>query len=178
MNQLNIAAMNPGAIPPGAGVPMINNGSAAPRGDGTMNNISEAMVNNLNTHIYDYFLKRGYFECARALVRDESIKLNTDVKASPSQRRDGDMNGVEGDAMMTDGKDGDKLNIPDDLPRPNLASESQQSSFLLDWFSLFWDFFWAQRKRGNSNDAKQYLAHTQVLLYSTLPPVEPDTILT
>jgi hypothetical protein len=164
MNQMNVTGMNPGAGGPVGGVPMMNNGSTAPRNDGNVNNIPETMINNLNTYIYDYFLKRGYHECARALVKDESIKLNTEppTKTSPGHRRE-DMNGVEGDAMMTDSKDGDKIKIPDDLPRPNLASESQQSSFLLDWFSLFWDFFWAQRKKGNSNDVRQYLQHTQVI---------------
>ncbi|EAW10893.1 putative cAMP-dependent protein kinase pathway protein (Som1) [Aspergillus clavatus NRRL 1] len=165
MNQMNVTGMNPGAGGPVGGVPMMNNGSTAPRNDGNVNNIPETMINNLNTYIYDYFLKRGYHECARALVKDESIKLNTEppTKTSPGHRRD-DVNGVEGDAMMTDSKDGDKIKIPDDLPRPNLASESQQSSFLLDWFSLFWDFFWAQRKKGNSNDVRQYLQHTQNMM--------------
>lgn len=164
MNQMNVTGMNPGAGGPVGGVPMMNNGSTAPRNDGNVSNIPETMINNLNTYIYDYFLKRGYHECARALVKDESIKLNTEppTKTSPGHRRE-DMNGVEGDAIMTDSKDGDKIKIPDDLPRPNLASESQQSSFLLDWFSLFWDFFWAQRKKGNSNDVRQYLQHTQVI---------------
>ncbi|KAJ5806914.1 hypothetical protein N7474_010506 [Penicillium riverlandense] len=159
MNQMNVAGMNPGVGGPVGGVPMINNGSTAPRNDGNMNN-PEIMINNLNTYIYDYFLKRGYHDCARALVQDESIKLNTDSgKTSPGSR---DMNGV--DDMMTDGKDGEKIKIPDDLPRPSLPSEGQQSSFLLDWFSLFWDFFWAQRKKGNSNDVRQYLQHTQNIM--------------
>lgn len=150
------------------GVPMINNGSTASRNDGTMNN-PDVMINNLNTYIYDYFLKRGYHDCARALLQDESIKLNTDnnPKTSPGNRRDGDVNGMDPDAMMTDGKDGEKIKIPDDLPRPNLPSESA-SSFLLDWFSLFWDFFWAQRNKGNRNDVRQYLHHTQVQSFPSL----------
>lgn len=164
MNQMNVPGMNPGVGGPGNGVPMINNGAAPPRSDAAVNQIPDAMINNLNTYIYDYFLKRGYHDCARALVQDESIKLNTDsAKSSPNQRRDGEMNGVDADAMMTDGKDGERIKIPDDLPRPSVSSECPQSSFLLDWFSLFWDFFWAQRKRGNSNDVRQYLSHTQVL---------------
>ncbi|KAJ6018130.1 LisH dimerization motif subgroup [Penicillium sp. IBT 35674x] len=163
MNQMNVG-MNPGMAGPVGGVPMMNNGSTAPRNDGTMN-IPEHMINNLNTYIYDYFLKRGYHDCARALIQDENIKLNTEsgVKTSPGNRRD-DVNGIDSDAMMTDGKDGEKIKIPDDLPRPNLHSESLQSSFLLDWFSLFWDFFWAQRKKGNSQEVRQYLQHTQNLM--------------
>ncbi|RAH49482.1 putative cAMP-dependent protein kinase pathway protein (Som1) [Aspergillus brunneoviolaceus CBS 621.78] len=165
MNQMNVAGMNPGAGGPVGGVPIINNGSAAPRNDATIHTIPESTVGNLNTFIYDYFLKRGYYECARALVKDESVKLNTEppIKTSPGHRRDGDVNGVDGDAMMTDAKDGDKK-IPDDLPRPHISSEGQQSSFLLEWFSLFWEFFWAQRKKGNSADVRQYLNHTQNIM--------------
>jgi hypothetical protein len=139
---------------------MMNNGSTASRNDGAMTN-PDVMINNLNTYIYDYFLKRGYHDCARALVQDESVKLNTDnnPKTSPGNRRD-DVNGMDPDAMMTD-KDGEKIKIPDDLPRPSLPSESP-SSFLLDWFSLFWDFFWAQRKKTNGGDIRQYLQHNQV----------------
>ncbi|KAL2824758.1 hypothetical protein BDW59DRAFT_82141 [Aspergillus cavernicola] len=165
MNQMNVVGMNPGAGGSVGGVPMVNNGSMAPRNDG-ITNIPEIMINNLNTYIYDYFLKRGYHDCARALLKDESIKLNTEppIKTSPGQRREAEVNGVEGDVMMTDGKDGEKVRIPDDLPRPNLFSEGQQSSFLLDWFSLFWEFFWSQRKKGNSTDVRQYLQHTQNLM--------------
>lgn len=163
MNQMNVAGMNPGGGGPVGGVPMMNNGSTASRNDANMNN-PETMIINLNTYIYDYFLKRGYHDCARALAQDGLIKLNVDSvnKASPESRRDGDMNGVDGDTMMTDRKDGEKIKIPDDLPRPNLPNDSPQSSFLLDWFSLFWDFFWAQRKRGNSHEVRQYLQHNQV----------------
>jgi hypothetical protein len=166
MNQMNVAGMNPGAGGPVGAVPMINNGSTAPRNDSNVNNLPDGMINYLNTYIYDYFLKRGYHDSARALIKDESIKISTEppIKTSPGHRRDGDMNGVDGDAMMTDGKDGEPVKIPDDLPRPSLPSESPQSSFLLDWFSLFWEFFWAQRRKGNNNDVKQYLQHTQVRL--------------
>jgi hypothetical protein len=182
MNPMNVG-MNTGVGGPVGGIPMMNNGSTAPRNDGGMNmNNPEIMINNLNTYIYDYFLKRGYHDCARALVQDESIKINTDngTKTSPGSRPGGDVNGVDGDPMMTDGKDGEKIKIPDDLPRPSLPNESLQSSFLLDWFSLFWDFFWAQRKRGNSNDVRQYLQHTQVcirLCAMSSPPGLPSRFL-
>ncbi|KAF9883113.1 hypothetical protein FE257_004092 [Aspergillus nanangensis] len=166
MNQMGVPGMNPGPGGPVGGVPMMNNGSAAPRNDGNVNHLPENIIGCLNTYIYDYFLKRGYHDCARALVKDESIKLNTEpaIKTSPGHRREGEVNGVDGDAMMTDGKDGEKMKIPDDLPRPSLASDGQQSSFLLDWFSLFWEFFWAQRKKGNSNDVRQYIQHTQNMM--------------
>lgn len=164
MNQMNAAGMNPGVGGPVGGMPMMNNGSTAPRNDQTMNNNNpELSINNLNTYIYDYFLKRGYHDCARALLREESMKINTDpgTKTSPGNRQN-DMNGVDGDPMMTDGKDGEKIKIPDDLPRASIPNESMQTAFLLDWWSLFWEFFQAQRKRGNSHDVRQYLSHNQV----------------
>jgi len=63
--------------------------------------------------------------------------------------------------MLTDSKDGDKLKFPDDLPRPNLPNDTQQSSFLLDWFSLFWEMFWAARRKGQTAEAKQYMQYSQ-----------------
>ena len=169
MNQMNVSGLNPGAAggPMAAtAVPVMSNGSAIPRSSNEPTigaGSPEGMINNLNTYIYDYFLKRGYHECARALIQDESIKLNTEppIKASPGHR---EVNGVDSESIMSDVKVGDKLKVPDDLPRPSLPSEGQQSSFLLDWFSLFWDFFWAQRKKGNSNDVRQYLQHNQVCI--------------
>ncbi|KAJ5376323.1 Transcriptional activator somA [Penicillium cosmopolitanum] len=109
-------------------------------------------------------LKRGYHDCARALLREESMKINTDpgTKTSPGNRQN-DMNGVDGD-MMTDGKDGEKIKIPDDLPRASLPNDSTQTAFLLDWWSLFWEFWQAQRKRGNNHDIRQYLSHNQALM--------------
>ncbi|KAJ5108710.1 Transcriptional activator somA [Penicillium angulare] len=158
MNQMNVN-MNPGVAGPVGGVPMMNNGSTAPRYDSPMNN-PDYLINQLNTYIYDYFLKRGHHDCARALVQDESFKLNTEpnTKTSP-----GNVNGVDGDSMMID-KDGEKIKIPDDLPRPSLASENLQSSFLLDWFSLFWDFFFTPRKKGSSQDVRQYLQQHQTMM--------------
>lgn len=141
------------------GFPMTNNGSSAPRND--LNSLNDTMVVQLNTYIYDYFLKKGYHDCARALAKDESVPLNTTPQTKQS-RRDGEVNGVDGDTMMSDSKDDTKSKIPDDLPRPSLNGDPQQTSFLFDWWNLFWDIFSAQRKKGRSTDAVQYLQHTQV----------------
>ncbi|KMU87812.1 OefA [Coccidioides immitis H538.4] len=89
--------------------------------------------------------------------------MNT-AAPSKSGHRDGEVNGVDPNAMVTDSNDDAKPKIPDDLPRPNLNGDMQQTSFLFDWFNLFWDVFWAQRKKGKSTDAMQYLQHTQNIL--------------
>lgn len=159
MNQMNMGGANPNAGGPVGGYPMANSGSSAPRND--INN-NEIMVAQLNTYIYDYFIKKGYHDCARALAKDDSVPLNT-TPQSKQTRRDGEVNGVDGDTMMTDSKDDAKTKIPDDLPRPNLNGDPQQTSFLFDWWNLFWDIFSAQRRKGRSSDATmQYLQHTQV----------------
>ncbi|EFR02894.1 OefA protein [Nannizzia gypsea CBS 118893] len=180
MNQMNMQGMNPSVAMPGnavpvgvpgvgvpgggmpmGGIPMINSASgSAPRSEPNQN-LQDTMATQLNTYIYDYFLKRGYHDCARALVQDESVTLNTTIaphKGTP-HRRDGEVNGVDSE----EGKEDMKSRIPDDLPRPNLG-DSQQTSFLFDWFNIFWDVFSAQRKKPRSNDAMQYLQHTQNML--------------
>ncbi|EEP77257.1 OefA protein [Uncinocarpus reesii 1704] len=162
MNQMNMQGMHPAAGGPVGGIPMMNTGSSAPRSDPNNPNVSpdHNMVVQLNTYIYDYFLKRGYIDCARALVKDSNVPMNT---AAPSKfnHRDGEVNGVDLDAMATDSNDDMKAKVPDDLPRPNLNGDMQQTSFLFDWFNLFWDVFWAQRRKGKSPEAMQYLQHTQ-----------------
>ncbi|KAI1935982.1 hypothetical protein LOZ66_004900 [Ophidiomyces ophidiicola] len=165
MNQMNIHGMHPAAGGPVGGIPMMNTGSSAPRSEPSNPNatLDSAMVVQLNTYIYDYFLKRGYIECARALAKDTNIPINT-TPPSKSNHREGEVNGIDPDAMATDHSDEMKAKIPDDLPRPNLNGDMQHTSFLFDWFNLFWDVFWAQRKKGKSTDAMHYLQHTQNLL--------------
>jgi hypothetical protein len=156
MNSMNVAGMN--AVPGGpvGGVPMMASGSAAPRHEPVVS--QEQIFTQLNTCIYDYFLKRGQFDVARALLQDDSIKLSTNqpLKTSP-----GHPNGLDNDASMTDSKDGDKLKIPDDLPPAIVPMDSQQS-FLFDWFSVFWDIFLAQRKKSNNPYVQGYMQVNQV----------------
>lgn len=110
----------------------------------------------LNTYIYDYFLKRGYHDAARALINDEQFTMSV----SKSPRHDGDTNSMKTDKV--DVKDETQLNIPHDLPRPNLNDDTPQTSFLLDWFNVFQDIFYALHKRGKNVEAMQYLQQTQV----------------
>lgn len=158
MNSINMAGMaGMNAMPGGpvGGVPMMNSGSAAPRNEPPVN--QDGLHMQLNTYIYDYFLKRGQFDIAKMLLTDESIKLDTDhdPKTSPN------MNGADGDTSMTDGKD-EKIKIPDGFPRPRVPIDNG-NSFLFEWFSLFWDIFAAQRKRGTSNPmTQQFVQHSQV----------------
>lgn len=150
--------MMPGG--PVGGVPMMNAQSSAPRSEPPMT--QESVYVQLNTCIYDYFLKRGQFDAARLLLNDENIKLDTDdAKTSPNQ-----MNGVDGDTSMGDAKD-EKIKIPDDFPRPRVPMDSG-NSFLFEWFSLFWDIFAAQRKSRTANPlAQQYVQSSQVRRFNS-----------
>lgn len=160
MNPINIAGMaGMNAMPGGpvGGVPMMNTQSVSR----DQNMTQESVYMQLNTCIYDYFLKRGQFDVARMLLNDDNIKLDTDdAKSSPNH-----MNGVDGDTSMGDTKD-DKIRIPDDFPRPRVPMDSG-NSFLYEWFSLFWDIFAAQRKRPPMNQmAQAYVNSSQVRLLS------------
>ena len=155
MSHINMAGMN-GGNGVMAGVPMMNNGmnGATPRPGGEQDDINYQA--RLHTYIYDYFIKSEQFECARALC-------NSGVTFFPRLRQNNDVNGADDNAMHTDAKDDPESKRPDDLPPPSIQSEGQGTSFLLEWFGLFWDVFHAQRKdRKASQHASQYIQHTQV----------------
>ena len=152
MTQINMAAVN-GA---GGGMPMMNNGAngATPR----LGNEEEEpdYEERLNTYIYDYFVKHQRYDCAKAMLKGD-MPLKTAQK-----RRDGDVNGAGN--MHTDSKDDLEFKKPDDLPLAGIMTDPQGASFLLEWFGLFWDVFFAHQRKAPpaSAQAMQYVARTQV----------------
>lgn len=150
MNMTGLNAVG-GAL---GGMPLINNGTngATPRaGSDQGDNDFEA---RLNTHIYDFFLKSENYECARVL-------LNSGVAMEPSpRRRDGDINGTD-DAMHTDSKDDIDSKRPEGLPP--VPGQTDNSNFLLEWYSCFWDFFFARTKNPRATpQSLHYMQATQV----------------
>ena len=165
MNNINMAGMHAanGAL---GGMPLMNNGSngGMSRADVDPEGAQAYEIKvKLNTYIYDYFLKNELYECARAIMQSQvPLSLET-TKSNPGRRRDGDINGVDDNAMDTDSKDDLDSKRPDDLPLPKMLSDVPANSFLLDWFQLFWDIFLAQRKGKNATpQAVQYVQNTQV----------------
>jgi hypothetical protein len=153
--QGNMAAMGPTGGPVG-GHAMMNN----------MNNVnngasesSMSQVANLNTYIYDYFIKNGQYDLARAV----HSQLPTNTLPNNSSDAQGGVNGVN-DGMDEDSKD--NINkIPDDLPRPRIISIRSDHSFLLDWWSQFWDVYAASKSKGKAPQSHQsYYQHTTVSL--------------
>ncbi|KAI4165909.1 MAG: hypothetical protein LQ342_000340 [Letrouitia transgressa] len=139
----------------GGGMPIMNNGAngATPRPGNEEDDPD--YETRLNTYIYDYFLKHEQYDCARSIL-NSGLSVKT-----VSKRRDGDVNGA-GD-MHTDSKDDLDSKRPPDLPLADLPPDPQGGSFLLEWFGLFWDVFFAhQRKMPPATaQAMQYVAHTQ-----------------
>lgn len=149
--------MNPAQAggPVGGNMMMMADAGGAVQAGGT-----EKTRVQLNTYIYEYFLKIGLHDVARALhQQQDKFKIMTKPKQSPGRRKDGEANGVEPDAM-----DVDKFDIPDDLPLPDTAIHLQGDGFLVDWFSIFSDLFVASRitNKNSMGPSQQYLMHAQV----------------
>lgn len=138
----------------GGGMPMMNNGAngATPRpGNEEEEPNFEA---RLNTYIYDYFVKTQRFECAKAMLND-GMQVRT-------KRPNSDVNGAGN--MHVDSKDDLDSKIPDELPLAAVPTDPQGASFLLEWFGLFWDVYFAHQRRSPpaSQPAMQYVQRTQV----------------
>jgi hypothetical protein len=95
----------------------------------------------LNTYIYDYFLRTDNRKLAKAML-DADMNMNVQPKSSPSGRN---VNGMSAE----------------DLPEPTMpSSQATETSFLLDWWVQFWDIFSAAR--GRPNKGSQYIQHARV----------------
>ncbi|KAF2273395.1 uncharacterized protein EI97DRAFT_444924 [Westerdykella ornata] len=106
----------------------------------------------LNTYIYDYHLRNGHIQAAKAML-DNNLQMNlqTKPKQSPGSRN---VNGV--DSMEPD--------EAADLPRPVLPTgQCVDNSFLMDWWCQFWDIFSARRPSMSANQkAGQYNQHVRL----------------
>lgn len=105
----------------------------------------------LNTYIYDYFLRNNHNRLARAMVEcDMKMSTTPPTKTSPGNKP----NGI--DQMDDDSISG--------LPNPLLPEKQMaDNSFLLDWWVQFWDIFQASKVRsGQASKGAQYIQHTRV----------------
>ena len=195
MNNVNVNMANIGPMggPVGAPMPMMAAAAGvppqgAPRQQQQQQQQQQQLQadNNsrtlLNTYIYEYFVRHKMWEPARAILNcDPHVKVQKD---SPSARRDenGNLvgNGLGDDPMDTDSKDDMDQKRPDDLPDPQVPMPLPDSSFLLDWFRLFWDMLSAQKGKGSSTQVNQFVNHTQVrhTPYPCLVQIPPRNALT
>ncbi|KAF1354433.1 hypothetical protein EJ07DRAFT_133008 [Lizonia empirigonia] len=108
----------------------------------------------LNTYIYDYFLRNNHNRLARAMVEcDMKMSTSPPQKPSPSSKP----NGI--DAIDDDSSSGLPLPL---LPKNQMAD----NSFLLDWWVQFWDIYQATKDRsGTPSKGAQYITHTRALTH-------------
>ena len=175
MNNMSMSGMNSVGGPVG-GMPMMNNGAGGQRDENAHSNDMFAASVQLNTYIYDYFLKNGLYACARSLLKSNvSLKTASDgsnSRTSPGLRRDADGNvlgnGVDDNAMDASGsKDDGNTKRPDDLPDAKVPQDCPSNSFLFDWWCVFWEMYAVQRRtsrNGGDGTALAYMQHTQVSL--------------
>lgn len=105
----------------------------------------------LNTYIYDYFLRNNHNRLARAMVEcDMKMSTQPAQKTSPGNKPNG-----------IDSMDDDSIN---GLPNPLLPkNQMADNSFLLDWWVQFWDIYQATKVRsGQPSKGAQYIQHTRV----------------
>ncbi|KAF8474300.1 hypothetical protein BDZ91DRAFT_355188 [Kalaharituber pfeilii] len=160
MNTMNMGM--PGMQVPLA-VPNMHNG----QGMSQMNEKS-----NLNTYIYDYFLKNHMYDCAQAILREGDVHTNGSRRTSPSRRpqkhdADGSVmtNGMDETMESADGsaprKTEDGEDSKPEFPLPSVLRDCPQGCFLFDWWCLFWDIFGIRTGHKGSAQAAQYLTNTQ-----------------
>lgn len=152
MNQMNMAGFNAGNVALGHNnMQMPNNG---PNGVARMpeEHVEDANYEGkLNYFIYGYLYNKRLYDAARELK-------NSGVPFDPSLE-EGDMNGVDNN-IHTDSKESIDKDRPTDIPEFKGIHDGQGGPFLLSWFALFWDIYFAQRKNNRaSNNAMQYVQH-------------------
>ena len=161
MNQMNMAGFGTGN-PALGNMPMANSGPNGAAGRVTEDGDEPNYENRLNTFIYGYFCSKGQWEMARTLK-------NSGVGFEPPLVGNKEVNGSEDHGMQSDSKDGVDSKQPDDLPDVKMLNDANGGSFLLSWFQLFWDIYFAQRKNTRaSSNATIYVQHTQVYHVSIL----------
>ncbi|SPN99500.1 related to Som1 protein [Cephalotrichum gorgonifer] len=182
----NLGNMGGGPVGGAAPMPLMNNAAAPQQPGAGPRPPNENNRTLLNTYIYEYFIRFGMNDCARTLLQgDHQVHV---LRDGANRRRDenGNVigNGAGGEAMDTDSKDDMDGKLPDDLPQPKLPKTSENTSFLHEWFCLFWDMYSAQRKNGGT-PVHQYVNHTlnqsrlrqsqqQELLRQMRPDVNPQ----
>lgn len=115
---------------------------------------------DLPTYIYDYLLKKGKQDLARALLHsDLGVKVRPRTKTSPGSR---EVNGMD---------DSGDLDSKDQLPLANITLEHlPETSFLQEWWSVFWDLWHASKPKPGvapGSASAQYFNHSEVSSQST-----------
>lgn len=132
----------------GGGIPMMDS-DASGGNIGPSMQLSEYQRQQLNTYIYEYFIRNRMFDCAQSLLNSE--KHLSAIEESP-RRRQANGNGMRNGTPNHGDSDNSKGDMNSEtsggLSVTSTTQESPESSFLYEWWCLFWDMFTAQRGRG------------------------------
>ena len=154
MNQMNVGGMHPGN-PAMGGMPMMNNGANGIQYRPQEELEDQKYESRLNCYIYGYFLEKGMFDSARAFLKEGGPHFE------PALKHDDNLNGAD---EKPETKDGVAFKKPGDLPRAPSTKDEQGGPFLLSWFELFWDVYWAQRKNNRATQmASNFVQLSQVI---------------
>lgn len=117
----------------------------------------------LDTYIYDYFLRKGQRDIAKAML-DSDLKILTTTSKNNDRQ---DVKAID-DSTDADLK-ADMQKRVEGLPAAALNETHPGEPFLMDWWLLFWDLWSATRpaNKGHNGPVSQYLAHTQAWLQSS-----------
>jgi hypothetical protein len=103
----------------------------------------------LNTYIYEYFLKAGAYQCARALVSNKELSLDL-VDPEKQKRTEALGRLLEKEQQFAERELSTQHSSTETLQRPNLPTVVPGGSFLEEWWLLFWDMFIKQRRHTGS----------------------------
>lgn len=148
-NQQMAMAGMPNAGGPVGGAPMMNAGSRSSQ------NIHHHL-NSLNTYIYDYLIRQGFHDVARAMFKASKQSDNKMQLAVDDASIGRDVNGVDG----TDSKEDVKR--PADLPEPGNGVGRADNCFLEDWWCQFWDLHAGARNAATNPNISHYIKGNQV----------------
>ncbi|KAJ3453842.1 hypothetical protein MRS44_018474 [Fusarium solani] len=155
-------------------VAMVNSCAVTPHGAPRQLQEHYNKQTQLNTYIYEYFLRYGMFDCAQAILKaDPDVKLQRHSPRSPR-----DNNGCR----LRNARSYESIDIALDskrsgfLPAPNLPNLSPESCFLYEWFCLFWDMFNAPKNdsRDTQQNRLRWNASRSQTQSSSLLPHAPD----
>ncbi|KAH7169841.1 uncharacterized protein B0J16DRAFT_406929 [Fusarium flagelliforme] len=113
----------------------------------------------LNTYIYEYFLRNGMFQCAQSILKaDSDVNVQRHSPGSARNSKGSRLKKAVCNETTDTGLDSIHSNL---LPAPNVPNLSADSCFLYEWFCLFWAMFNAQKNEDGRIEACQYACHIQ-----------------
>ncbi|KAM6504740.1 hypothetical protein FSOLCH5_015236 [Fusarium solani] len=138
-----------------ASLTMMNSCAVAPHGAPRQLQENYNKQTQLNTYIYEYFLRYGMFDCAQAILKaDSDVNVQRHSPRSPRNDKRCRLRNTLSDESIDIGLDSKLSGL---LPDPNVPNLPLESCFLYEWFCLFWDMFNAQKNECGRSEQQNKL---------------------